>query len=497
MMKKITRRSFVKRSALLIGGTAALSLTSRSYANIQGANDRVRIGLAGCGDRGKGLLSLFGKIEGVEIPWFVDADVDRAEVQAKRAEETFGNKSKTDVDYRHILDDKNVDALIIASCNHWHALMAIHACQAGKDVYVEKPCCQKLFEGRKMIEAAAKYKRLMQHGTQRRSDNNWAKTVAVVQQNKFGKLIAAKVYCHRPRGPLGFKPVVEPPKNLDWNLWIGPAAMTGYHENLVPYNWHWFWNTGNGEIGNNGIHYFDICQWAMQTQHPQSVISFGTRFVKDAENAYKDQAETPNIQFALYDYNGVPLIYESCHIAGPKPDWIPREEAEFFTEQGIVRGLKFFPYKSAASFEVGEESVDIKVDDFKAPEPGGTWGNFINAVRDRESVTLNAPITKGYYTTAISHWGNASYRMGESSDPTPLAKIRETMGDNKILQASIDKVMVNVLSQIPEVKENDIPFRIGPKLQIDNAKEKFVGNALADEQLTRKPREGFAVPENV
>ena len=496
-MKKITRRSFVKSSALLIGGTAALSLTSRSYANIQGANERVKIAIAGCGGRGGELFNSFGKLEGVEIAYLVDADAGRMNGMAAKTEEDYGNKPKTNADIRVMLEDKDIDAVAVASCNHWHSLMAIWACQAGKDVYVEKPCSQKLFEGRKIIEAAAKYKRLVQHGTQRRSESSWAKTAAVIQQNKYGKLVAAKVYCHRPRGPLGFKPEVAPPANLDWNLWVGPAEMTPYHANLVHYNWHWFWNTGNGEIGNNGPHYFDLCRWAMQTQHPQSVVSFGTRFVKDAKNSYKDQAETPNIQFVVYDYNGVPLVYESCNIAGPRSDWNPREEAEFFTEQGIVRGQKFFPYTSAANFEVGNESVDIKPDDFKAPEPGGPFGNFINAVRNRESVTLNAPITEGHYSVALCHWGNASYRMGESSDPTSLAKIRETMSDNKILQSSIEKIMVNVMSQLPDVKESDIPFHAGPKLQIDNVKEKFISNALADEQLTRKPREGFAVPENV
>ena len=481
----------------MVGAASALSLTSKSYANVQGANERVRIAIAGCGGRGNDLLNQFVKLDGVEAAWLVDADAERLAKTAKRTEDEFGNKPKTNIDYRIMLEDKDVDAVIVTSCNHWHSLMTIWACQAGKDVYVEKPCSQKLFEGRKCIEAATKYKRLVQHGTQRRSESGWAKTAAAVQQNMFGKLIAAKVYCHRPRGPLGFKPVSEPPKNLDWNLWIGPAAMTDYHANLVPYNWHWFWNTGNGEIGNNGVHYFDLCRWAMQTQHPQSVISFGTRFVKDAKNKYKDQAETPNIQFAVYDYEGVPLIYESCNIAGPRPEWIPREEAEFFTEEGIIRGLKFYPYQSKGSYEPTEEAVDIKVENFKAPEPGGPYGNFINAVRNRESVKLNAPISEGHYSAAVCHWANAAYRMGESTDPMPLAKIREAMGDHKILQASIDKTMTNVLGQLSGVKESDIPFRIGPKLQIDNDKEKFIDNALADEQLTRKPREGFAVPENV
>ncbi|MDR1382805.1 MAG: Gfo/Idh/MocA family oxidoreductase [Planctomycetaceae bacterium] len=497
-MSNISRRSFLKSSMLIAGTASAFHFTSASYSQIAGANNRVRFAIAGCGGRGSDITQNgFAKLKDVEVVYAVDADINRANSLAANIEKNFGNKPQTHQDIRIMLEEKDIDAVAVASCNHWHSLMAIWACQAGKDVYVEKPCSQKLFEGRKLIEAAAKYKRFVQHGTQRRSSAGWARASAAIQQKKFGQLIAAKVYCHRPRGPLGFKPTAEPPQNLDWNLWIGPASETPYHANLVPYNWHWFWNTGNGEIGNNGVHYFDLCRWAMQTKHPDSVISFGTRFVKDKTHNYKDQAETPNIQFVLYDFGGVPLIYESCNIAGPREKWSPREEAEFYTEQGILRGDKFFPYKNAETLEIGEESVTVKIDDFSEPAPDGNFGNFINAVRNRESVKLNAPITEGHYSAAVCHWGNAAYRLGESGEPTPLTKIRETMGDNKILQMSIDKVLENVLDQLPGVKLEEIPFKIGPKLRIDGDKEKFIDNATADEQLTRKPREGFAVPENV
>ncbi|MGL6193507.1 MAG: hypothetical protein ACRC2T_01640, partial [Thermoguttaceae bacterium] len=255
-----------------------------------------------------------------------------------------------------------------------------------------------------------------------------------------------------------------------------------------------FWNTGNGEIGNNGVHYFDLCRWAMNVQHPDSVISFGTRFVKDKENNYKDQADAPNLHFVLYDFGGIPLIYEACAIAGPRPDWIPREEAEFFTEQGVIRGLKFFPYKQSGNFFDLEEPVDIEVADFTPPEQGGPFGNFINAIRNRDSVKLNAPISEGHYSTAVCHWGNAAYRAGESGEPTPLDKIQEKMGNCPIMNEAIDHVMKNALSQLPGVKAEDIPFKIGPKLEIDAAKEQFVNNAEADVFLTRKPRKDFEVP---
>ena len=493
-MTNISRRSFIKSGALL-AGAAALPFSSRSYANVVGANNRVRIAIAGCGGRGGELSGFFGKLDGVEIVGLADPNKNTLANRAAQIKKDFGNDPKAVADIRELLEDKNIDAVAVSTCNHWHALIAIWACQAGKDVYIEKPCSQKLFEGRKCIEAAEKYNRLMQHGTQRRSDTIWAKVAAAIQQNRYGKLVAAKVHASRPRGPLGFKPTGDPPATLDWNLWIGPAAMTPYHENLVPYNWHWFWNTGNGEIGNNGVHYFDLCNWAMQVKHPNSVISFGTRFVKDKANDYKDQAETPNIQFVLYDFDGIPLIYQSCNIAGPKDKWQPQEEAEFYTEQGILRGGRFFPYKKEGSLEVGD-AVALQVDQYDEPAPGGNYGNFINAVRDRNAVKLNAPISNGHYSAGICHWGNASYQMGEKGDVTPIEKIREQMGSNPIMQKSIEAVLENAVRELG-VELKEIPFKVGPKLLIDGKAEKFIDNAEADAMLTREPRGEFAVPEQV
>ena len=485
-MSNISRRSFLKKSTALTGAVSLFAISgAKASGNIIGANDRIRVAVSGVGDRGTYHISEFGKQPNVEVAWVVDADNKRVQSAVARVEENFKNTPQGAQDIRKMLDDKSVDAVSIGSCNHWHALMTIWACQAGKDVYVEKPCSQNLFEGRKMVEAAEKYNRLVQHGTQRRSETTWAKAVAAARSGKYGKLIAAKAYAHRPRGPLGFKPIAEPPANLDWDLWCGPAPKMEYHANLAPYNWHWFWDTGNGEIGNNGVHYFDLCNWLFDQGHPQSVISFGTRFVNDAKSEYKDQAETPNIQFALYDFGGVPLVFESCNLAGAKDKWQPREEAEFLTEDGAIRGGKFFPND-------GKEAVNIDVE-FEAPAPGGPFGNFLNAMRNRDSVKLNAPIAKGFYSAAICHWANAAYRTGK---PDTLASIREKMGDNPVMQESIKQVMTNALTVL-KVKLDDIPLVVSSKLAIDRDKDKFVDNAVADQFLTRAPRKPFDVPEQV
>ncbi len=485
-MSKLNRRTFLKTSALTIAGASVFAISGTSASGrILGANDRVRIALAGAGSRGGEHIGFYGDLPNVEIAYVVDADANKVNQRILEIEKKTGKAPQGTQDYRRMLE-KDVDCVSVCSTNHWHSLMTIWGCQAGKDVYVEKPCSQNLFEGRKCAEAAEKYKRLVQHGTQRRSDDVWAKVAAAVRSEKYGKLVAAKVYANRPRGPLGFKPIQAPPDNLDWDLWIGPAPLMGYHENLVPYNWHWFWDTGNGEIGNNGVHFFDLCLWAMDKKHPNEVISFGSRFVKDRPNEYKDQAQTPTIQFVLYDFDGVPLIYESCNIAGPKDKWNPREEAEFYTEEGVIRGDTFIAKNG------DREKIDVE---YEKPAPGGPFGNFIDAVRNRDSVSLNAPISKGHYSAAVCHWGNAAYRTGK---PDLLASIREKMGNNTILQESIDKVVANFKNVFQdEVKIEDVPFQVSEKLAIDTAKEKFRDAPQADAFLTRQPREPFNVPEQV
>ena len=486
-MSKMNRRSFLKNSALTVGAASVFAISGTSASGqILDANNRVRIAVAGAGGRGGELLNTFGEIPDVEIAYIVDADRARLENRIREIEEKTGKAPKGTQDYRVMLEDKDVDCVAIATTNHWHALMTIWACQAGKDVYVEKPGSQNLFEGRKSAEAAAKYNRLVQLGTQRRSDDDWARVAAAVQTEKYGKLVAAKVYASRPRGPLGYKPIRLPPANIDWDLWLGPAPKRDYHENLVPYNWHWYWDTGNGEIGNNGIHFFDLCLWAMGKTHPDSVISFGSRFVQDPANNYKDQAETPTIHFALYDFGGIPVIYESCNIAGPPNKWNPREEAEFYTENGIIRGNRFIPNNGES------ERIDLE---FEKPAPGGPFANFVNAVRDRNSVPLNAPVSKGRYSAAVCHWGNAAYRTGK---PERFNVIREKMGDNTILQESIEKVVANFKDVFKDgVNIEDVPFQVSEKLAIDVQAEKFVNNPQADAFLTRVPREPFVVPEKV
>jgi len=494
-MSNLNRRSFLKKSALAVGGASAfvhpiLSGTSAS-GQVVGANNRVRVAVAGAGSRGGDLISTFRNLADVEVAYVVDADGERLDPRVRQIAEATGTTPKGTVDFRVMLEDKDIDCVVIASTNHWHALQTIWACQAGKDVFVEKPGSQNLFEGRKTVEAAAKYNRVVQLGTQRRGEANWARCVAAAKSGKYGRLTAVKVYCNRPRGPFGFRPIETPPEHLDWNQWLGPAPMQPYHANFIPHMWHWFWDTGNGEIGNNGPHYFDLCLWAIGERHPNSVITFGSRFVRDARNHYRDQMETPTVHFALYDFGGIPVIFESCNI-GPGDRWCTREETEFYTEDGIIREdrgdrtVKFFP-------NGGGEAQPVDVE-FERPA-GSIFANFINAIRDRDSVPLNAPIAKGFYCAAACHWANAAYRTGYRET---FSTIRENMGNNPILQESIEKFVTSFKGMFEDrVSVNDVPFQISEKLVIDTEREQFVNSRLGNSFLTRVPREPFAVPEQV
>ena len=487
-MTKVSRRTFLQSTALA-SAVPLFTLTGPTVqGQVAGANDRVRLALAGSGSRGSDIIrNQFGKIDGVQVAATVDADATRAGGLADQIDQLFNNKPDVYQDCRKMLEDRSIDAVVVAASNYWQALMTVWGCQAGKDVYVEKPGSYNIFEGAQTVKAAAKYGRLVQLGTQRRSEDNWARTIAAVQSGKYGKLIAAKAYANRPRGPLPARPITEPPANLDWDLWLGPAAKIGYHANLHPYSWHWFWETGNGEIGNNGVHYFDLCLWAMGERHPDSVVSFGARFVKDKANGYKDQAETPTLHFALYNFDGTPLLFESCNLAGPRERWGAREEAEFIMEDGFIRGNNF----------VSKDGRSTRIDvPFTATQPGGPFLNFINALRNRDNVPLNAPITKGRYAAAICHWGNMAYRMGKPAD---LKTCREKIGNNAVMQESIDLVLANLKDVFgDEVNvETGIPWQCSDLLAIDRNNERFANNAEANKLLKRTPREPFVVPDEV
>src|SRR5688572_5616317 len=266
-MKALSRRNFLKSS---LAGTAVCTLSPRSWSQVSGANDRIRVAVVGINGRGESHISEFGQMPGAQVVALCDVDL---QVLERRAQKLEGIQKYQDI--RKLLENKEVDVISIATPNHWHSLMTIWACQAGKDVYVEKPCSHDVFEGRKCVEAARKHNRIVQHGTQSRSNGGAARLQALVKSGKYGKLLVSKGYCCKPRWTIGEKPVTSPPSTLDFDLWLGPAKKQDFHANLVHYNWHWFWDFGNGDMGNQGVHEIDVARWAIGETHPKSVVSLG------------------------------------------------------------------------------------------------------------------------------------------------------------------------------------------------------------------------------
>ncbi len=471
-MGGMNRRDFLRTSA---AGTGAL--VAAPTTRILGANDRINVAVAGIHGRGRSHYRSYAGMDGVEVSHLVDPDARLFDSRAKDVEERQGRRPETVQDIRDVLDKGEVDAVSIATCNHWHALMTYWACEAGKDVYVEKPMSHNVHEGRIAVEAARKHNRVVQHGTQRRSSRQWHKEVAAVQSGKYGKLLVSKGYCCKPRWSIGFKPTKTPPSSLDFDTWLGPAPDMRYHGNLVHYNWHWFWETGNGDIGNQGVHQMDIARWAIGKTLPKRVFSLGGRL------GYVDQGETPNTEMAVYDYGDTLLLFEVRGLVGKK-GFGRVVDNEFYTTEGKIRDGKFHPKDGSDPEPLDDFDVDV--------EPGGNFGNFINVVRSRKTENLNAEIEVGHYSAALCHLGNISYRLGVK---TPWERKPEAFSDNKQVQESWKTIEENLAGV--GVPLDKTAYRLGRVLDFDPESETFVNAPEANRLLSRAYRPPFVVPDKV
>jgi predicted dehydrogenase len=404
MPQSLSRRSFLGAAA---GAGIALSTPSaRAYRSILGANDKIVLAMIGTGGRGRDLSKAFSGRPGAEIAYVCDVDkrqVEKAAAVVSKAKD--GATPKTAGDFRSILQDKGVDAVVVATCNHWHAPVAIMACAAGKHVYVEKPCSHNPHEGELMVAAARKHKRVVQMGNQRRS---WPEMIAAIEKIRNGSAIGrayhAQCWYTNTRPSIGTGKEMAPPKELDYDLWQGPAPRRAFHDNYLHYNWHWFWNWGNGELGNNGVHFVDLCRWGLGVNYPVQVTSSGGRY------RYSDDQETPDTNTATWQFDGGKSIaWEgfSCSKLpnGKFPDIL------FHGEKGTlaISGDNYTTYDAK-----GKEVESIKGkgrDDMH-------YENFLQSVRG--SARLNSEIEEGHKTTMLCHLGNIAYRMKRElrCDPT-------------------------------------------------------------------------------
>lgn len=390
-----------RRQFLLAAGAAASAASSWA-----GANDRVRIAIVGVGSRGSAHIKEILPVGNVEIAALVDPDGNRTEKAAASILKQTGKSPRVESDMRRVFDDKSIDAVTIATTNHWHTLTAIWAMQAGKDVYVEKPVSHNLYEGVKLVETARKYNRIAAGGTQRRWYGRFRKAVELIHNGEIGDIYQANFMFPGSRDSIGFKENKQPPGWLNWDLWLGPAPMQPYHENLVHYNWHWFWDFGNGELGNNGIHMIDFVRWAMNRKLPARVHSSGGRF------GYKDQGQTPNTQNVTWTYeDGAMMVGQLRGLYTQEPmSW------DFFGTKGHmhVDADGRFRIRMGRNKELEPELTEY-------PRNLDHFANFADAVRARDRKLLHAEIEETALSTAMCHLGNIVYRVNRELKFDPAA----------------------------------------------------------------------------
>jgi predicted dehydrogenase len=412
----MNRRHFLQRTAAATAGMA-LALPSRSRAQTS-ANDTVNVAIIGLRGhrqehatwtgrgRGQDHYEQLSSLANVRIACVVDVDERHFGGSLSAMKEKFGGDPKTATDFRRMLDDKDVDAVTIAAPDHWHALMTIWACQAGKDVYVEKPISHNIVEGRRMIEAARRYDRVVQVGTQRRSNTLLAKAVQFLREGGLGDLYAGKTVVYRQRDPIGVVADSPVPQGVNYDLWLGPAPSRPFNENHFHYHWHWFWEYGTTDLGNTGVHSLDAVRWLLGKQeHPRTAFSSGGLHEAGAPT---DQA-TPNTQSATYRYADGTEI--QCDIRNWYSGPVEAQGIYIFGSKGW---MKVDDEKAQVYFGPKNELGPALSADASDDEELAHFSNFVGCVRSRKPEDLKAPLADGHLSTTLCHLGNISYRVGRS-----------------------------------------------------------------------------------
>jgi predicted dehydrogenase len=455
-MTETPRRTFLKTSAV----TAASTFAAPALLRGQNLNDRVRVAVVGMGGRSnahaESLIELEGEgSEGVDFVGVCDCDQAKLNKAVAAWSDRAGHKVTGYDDMRRVLDDDSVDAVTFATPNHWHSLCVIYGCQAGKDVYVEKPGSHNIFEGRKMVEAARKYDRIVQHGTQCRSSPNIVEGIQKLHEGIIGDVYLARGIAYKIRGNLGQHAPRPVPEGLDWDAWCGPAPVHEF-SNFQHRRWHWIWDYGNGEIGNQGVHQFDILRWGLGLDtHPATVSSNGTNYMQ--EQVHMSSAETPGVLTTTLKWpNGMLVEFEVR-------DWYTNAEAGFRDTYPFVQkdfpvgaiflgteGYMIFPdYSSYYTFLGPKREEGPSAYEEGSPISNtGHFRNWIAACRSRKAEDLTAEILEGHMSSALCHLANIAYRVDRT-------------------------------------------------VHFDGESEQFVDDAEADALLTRPEREPFVVPREV
>ncbi len=399
-----------------------------------GPNDTLRVAVCGVHGRGKDHIAGWSKLNDVRITTICDVDLSVTNGPSKAIEKRYKAAPAVVQDIRRVLDDKSIDAISIATPNHWHALATIWACQAGKDVYVEKPVSHNVTEGRRMVEAARRFDRIVQTGTQCRSHQGIQDAMAFLRSGKLGQIYMAKGLCYKPRGSIGHKADSDVPAKVDYDLWLGPAPKRPFNPNRFHYNWHWNWDYGNGDLGNQGIHQMDLARWGLNKHEmPKAVLASGGRF------GYSDDGQTPNTLLVGFEFDDCELQFEVRGLA-TNDELKVRMGDIFYGTEGVL---------AITSYTDWQVFFGPKLEPGPSGKGGGDhYANFVKAVKARDRKLLNADIEEGHLSSAYCHLGNIAYRLGR-------------------------------------------------KLHISPSTESFVNDSEADAMLTREYRTGFVVPTKI
>jgi len=390
--------------------------TAAGAAAVSGANDRIRIAVVGLGGRGQDHVKTYLKIPEARITALCDVNQAALERTQTLVQRSASETPKGYKDMREAFADKNVDAVSMPLPNHWHALATIWACQAGKDVYIEKPASHNIFEGQQMVAAARKHQRMVQVGSQSRSLDFKIRAMQLLRDGAIGKVYMAKGLCYKRRKPIGNKPdLASPPPGIDWDFFLGPAPMRAFNELRFAYNWHWFWDTGNGDIGNQGVHEMDLARWGMGiTSFPDFAVSTGGKFGCPPD----DLQETPNTQTATFEYgtgaDHRQIVFEVRGLLTGQEGALERRGVH--TIGNLFYGTDGWMALDSHGFQIFKGESNEKVMDEKAK--GQIWDtqphmeSFLKACRSRNHKDLTADVEQGVLSAAMCHMANISYRLG-------------------------------------------------------------------------------------
>ena len=480
-MSKKTRREFLEDSMFAAAATVAATSTGTLFAAEEagaGPNERLNVAVVGVRGRGGSHIGAFAGRRDTQITYICGADRDIGMRRSKEVGKRQGGREpKFEKDLRKILEDKSVDIVTIATPNHQHAIQAIWSLQAGKDVYVEKPVSHNVSEGRRVVEAARKYKRICQTGMQSRSNPGMIDGINFVRDGKIGKVTVGRGLCYKPRGSIGARGDYAPPAGVDYNIWLGPAPLAPVTRKQFHYDWHWQWPYGNGDLGNQGIHQMDLARWGLGVnQISNRVLSYGGRF------NYVDAGDSANTQVVVHDYGDKSLVFE---VRGLKTKDYRRAKIGVIFE-GSDGYVVMTTYHSGAAFDRDGEMIQ----QFKGQSDH--FANFLKAVRSRKFEDLNGDIEEGHLSSALCHLGNISYQLGEKMGAADAEKQVAKYMTTDNASATLERTLAHLKDNGTDL--GSIELGVGPALVLDPKTETFIGNKKADEMLTRTYRKPFVVP---